>query len=103
MTTDLMNITTAGHWNRSLKALAWLNLLVCLGLFGAAVGLYFANQPAPGWRLTLDLEVWTLSVLATLFPAIGLLILVNQPRHLIGWLLCAVGLITAISVSFFIS
>ena len=57
MTTDLMNITTAGHWNRSLKALAWLNLLVCLGLFGAAVGLYFANQPAPVWRLTLDLEV----------------------------------------------
>jgi len=57
MTTDLMNITTAGHWNRSLKALAWLNLLVCLGLFGAAVGLYFANQPAPVWRLALDLEV----------------------------------------------
>ena len=73
--------------NRWLRLLAWVNLFVCLGLYAAAVALYFANQPAPAWRQTLDLEVWNLAVLATLFPAVGLLILVNQPRHLIGWLL----------------
>lgn len=84
--------------NRWLRLLAWVNLFVCLGLYAAAVALYFANQPAPAWRQTLDLEVWNLAVLATLFPAVGLLILVNQPRHLIGWLLGAIGLITAISV-----
>ena len=84
--------------NRWLRLLAWINLLLCLGFYAAAVALYFANQPAPEWRQTLDLEVWNLAVLATLFPAVGLLILVNQPRHLIGWLLSAIGLITAISV-----
>ena len=84
--------------NRWLRLLAWINLFICLGLFAAAIALHFANQPAPEWRQPLDLEVWNLVVLATLFPAVGLLILVNQPRHLIGWLLSAIGLITAISV-----
>ncbi len=93
------NLTSPrGHRIQVLKVLAWLNLFICLGLFAAAMALYFVNQPAPAWRHTIDLEVWTLSVLAILFPVVGLLILVNQPRHLIGWLLGAIGLITAISV-----
>ena len=84
--------------DRPLRLLAWVNLFLCLGLYAAAVALYFVNQPAPAWRQTIDLEVWNLSVLAILFPTVGLLIVVNQPRQLLGWLLGIIGLITAITV-----
>jgi signal transduction histidine kinase len=34
---------------------------------------------------------WGSIVLATLFPALGAVILSRQPRHVIGWLMCLVG------------
>ena len=83
---------------RALRLLAWVNLVVCLGLFSAAAALYFANQPAPEWRQVYDLEVWTLFAWATLFPTVALLILVNQPRNVLGWLLAGIGFLTATTV-----
>ena len=84
--------------NRRLRVLAWVNILVCLSLYAASVVLYFTNQPAPEWRQVYDYEVWTLFAFATLYPIVGLLILVNQPRNVIGWILEGIGLLTAVTV-----
>jgi hypothetical protein len=87
----------SGRRLRSLRALAWLNLIVCLGLFVTAISLYTANQPAPGWRKIYDSDAWGVAPFTIVYSIVGLLIVINRPRHLVGWIMCAIGLTAGIN------
>ena len=83
--------------DRTLRRLAWAAFWVLPAAWLAGIPMRFADPRTNGTWSGADIFDLALFGLIVAFPLVGLLILRQQPRNVIGWLLTGVGLVWGVT------